>query len=560
LIWSDEFEYEGAPEPLKWGYDIGGNGWGNNELQNYTNSRENSYIEDGKLFIHAKKVNGNWTSARLITKGKGDFLYGRIEISAKLPTGKGTWPAIWTLPTNWEYGGWPNSGEIDIMEHVGYDQNNIHGTVHTGAYNHSKGTQKGASKYISTASSEFHTYAVEWYEEEILFFIDDDHYFTFENEHKTTQEWPFDKAQHLLLNIAIGGNWGGAQGIDPNLEEAIMEIEYVRVYNNAPAKPIIEGPNLITSNSEASFSIAIPEDYYYNWIVPADATIIDGQGTSTVSIQFGDENGSVTVEMQSDCDTISSDPFEVIVTSNENTFTLPNFDADGNLLWEVEESTNNVVSIEKSSSNEVKVIFDVQSPANNPSIIYHFDSPFNFSAFKRMVFIMKANQSKTPSNMRIDLLDKSNAIDFENLFTINQFNTNDEFNSYAHNFNPDADNCDLENIKSIRLYFNFSGYGEKGSGEFTFAPIEMKNYKTDINSNSIPKTELWPNPTTDKVHVNNSNYSLLELYNANGRKVLSSPIEPQKTATFSLNNLDNGLYLLLLKKGNEKKVLKFIKK
>ena len=232
-IWADEFNYTGQPDPNKWGYDIGGTGWGNNELQYYTNNASNASVADGILKITARResVEGKeYTSARLVTKNKGDFLYGRFEIKAKLPTGLGTWPAIWMLPTDWAYGGWPRSGEIDIMEHVGYDQNNVHITVHTEAYNHAKNTQKGKSKIIETASSAFHLYRVDWTPYAIRGYIDDAPVFEFKNDGKGIDSWPFDKRFHLLLNIAVGGNWGGAKGVDPSVFPQSMEVDYVRVY------------------------------------------------------------------------------------------------------------------------------------------------------------------------------------------------------------------------------------------------------------------------------------------------------------------------------------------
>jgi beta-glucanase (GH16 family) len=230
LVWQDDFEYTGAPDNEKWGYDTGGHGWGNQELQFYSNTRTNSYVEDGKLTIKARKLGDQWTSARLVTKGKGDWLYGRIEVKAKLPEGRGTWPAIWMLPTDWAYGGWPKSGEIDIMEHVGYDFGTVHGTIHTEAFNHSIGTQLGKSIDVENVSTEFHVYAIDWTEEEIVWYVDGEEYYRIENPKKSYKEWPFDKRFHLILNIAIGGTWGGAQGIDPNLNEATMEVDYVRVY------------------------------------------------------------------------------------------------------------------------------------------------------------------------------------------------------------------------------------------------------------------------------------------------------------------------------------------
>ncbi len=232
-VWSDEFSANGAPDPAKWDYDIGGGGWGNNELQYYTNSTNNAFIANGILYIKAIKefFNGrNYTSARLVTRNKGDFLYGRIEVSAKLPHGRGTWPAIWMLPTDWAYGAWPNSGEIDIMEHVGYDSTRVHFSVHTQAYNHIIGTQKTTNRIIPTAMTEFHKYRVDWTPYAVRGYFDDQFMFEFINEGKGSSYWPFDKKLHLLLNLAIGGNWGGVNGVDENIFPATYEIDYVRVY------------------------------------------------------------------------------------------------------------------------------------------------------------------------------------------------------------------------------------------------------------------------------------------------------------------------------------------
>lgn len=233
LVWSDEFDYEGFPNQNKWTYDIGGHGWGNNELQYYTEKDpDNVKVENGHLIITARKENykeNTYTSCKLTTKGKEEWQYGRIEVRAKLPSGKGSWPAIWMLP-NVEELDWPHDGEIDIMEHVGFDPGRIHGTVHTEAYNHTKGTQKGMQILVEDAQQEFHEYAIEWTSEKIDWFLDDQKYHTFENEHTGNATWPFDKPFYLILNLAVGGNWGGAQGVDENIWPQSMEIDYVRVY------------------------------------------------------------------------------------------------------------------------------------------------------------------------------------------------------------------------------------------------------------------------------------------------------------------------------------------
>lgn len=238
LVWSDEFDYTGLPDATKWGYDVGDHGWGNKELQNYTARRkENARVEDGRLIIEARRDGSKYSSARLVSKDKGDWTYGRFEVRAKLPSGRGTWPAIWMLPTLKSYGegGWPDNGEIDIMEHVGFDPDVVHGSAHTKAYYHSIGTQKTGKTTVPASRTEFNVYAVEWTPDDIRWYVNDKHYFTFKNERRTNatagyKEWPFDKPFHLILNVAVGGTWGGAQGIDDSIWPQRMEVDYVRVY------------------------------------------------------------------------------------------------------------------------------------------------------------------------------------------------------------------------------------------------------------------------------------------------------------------------------------------
>ncbi len=236
LVWSDEFDYTGLPDASKWSYDTDGNatGWGNNESQYYTSGRlENAEVKDGFLNITARKeeyAGFSYTSARLRTSGKGDWLYGRVEVRAKLPDGRGMWPAIWMLPTDWAYGGWPASGEIDIMENVGYDPYKIVASAHTESYNHTIGTQKSATRTVQSCYTDFHIYELQWDSNEYRIYVDKMLLFTFKNEGTGYKVWPFDKRFHLLLNVAVGGNWGGQQGIDDSIFPRTMVIDYVRVY------------------------------------------------------------------------------------------------------------------------------------------------------------------------------------------------------------------------------------------------------------------------------------------------------------------------------------------
>lgn len=232
LVWRDEFDYSGAPAGNLWDYDLGAGGWGNNELQTYTNNRVNSNVANGVLTIKAVKDGaGSWSSARLVSRNKGDWTYGYYEVRAKLPVGRGTWPAIWMLPTDRVYGSWPKSGEIDIMEHVGYDQDVIHTTIHTEAYNHMIGTQKVRYARVNGVSTDFHTYGILWEPQKITWYVDGQEFFSVSRAAGDGwAQWPFDQRFHLLLNVAMGGNWGGAMGMDPALTSAAMDIDYVRIY------------------------------------------------------------------------------------------------------------------------------------------------------------------------------------------------------------------------------------------------------------------------------------------------------------------------------------------
>lgn len=234
LMWSDEFNYNGLPDDSKWSYDVGGSGWGNNEAQYYTNARlQNSEVKDGYLHITAIKEDfegKKYTSARLVTRTKGDWLYGRFVVRAKLPKGTGMWPAIWMLPTDWAYGGHPASGEIDIMENLGYIPYWIAATFHTQLYTYKLLTYKQEIINISDCYSEFHNYILEWEPSECRVYVDSKLYNTFKNDGAGFQTWPFDKRFHLLLNVAVGGTFGGPQGIDDSIFPQSMVVDYVRVY------------------------------------------------------------------------------------------------------------------------------------------------------------------------------------------------------------------------------------------------------------------------------------------------------------------------------------------
>lgn len=237
LVWADEFNTGDAPDLTKWSYDTFRNkdGWFNEELQYYAdNRRENARLEDGKLIIEAHKEDlshfpdwggQKYSSTRLLSRGKGEWAYGFYDIRAKLPCGVGHWPAIWLLGT----GNWPDSGEIDIMEAVGYEPTLIYAHLHT-RYSIDNGVKQGDQIVVMDYCSAFHNYQVEWTPDYLEFYVDGTPYYRFDKPSDDPKKWPFDGKHFMILNVAIGGTWGGQKGVDDTRFPARMEVDYVRVY------------------------------------------------------------------------------------------------------------------------------------------------------------------------------------------------------------------------------------------------------------------------------------------------------------------------------------------
>ena len=231
LVWSDEFNYKGKPDPTKWDFETGGGGWGNDELENYTDRIENSRVQNGHLIIELRKEDfeaEHYTSARMRSKGPG-WTYGKMVVRAKLPRGAGTWPAIWMMPHEATYGDqlWPDNGEMDIMEHVGRDPKQILGCFYTKNFNWTIDTGKTVYTPVHRAESQFHVYSLEWTAEQVSLAVDGKTYNVFKNPHTNWADWPFDKNFFLIMNLALGG-FGG--DVDETIFPQKLLVDYVRVY------------------------------------------------------------------------------------------------------------------------------------------------------------------------------------------------------------------------------------------------------------------------------------------------------------------------------------------
>ncbi|KYP15042.1 glycoside hydrolase family 16 protein [Flavihumibacter sp. CACIAM 22H1] len=231
LVWSDEFTQPGMPDPKKWAYEIGANGWGNKEKQEYTRAdSKTASVRNGSLFITAyKSAEGNYYSSRLVTRGLASWRFGRIEIRARLPKGRGIGAAIWMLPADDAYGDWPASGEIDLMEFIGTQPDSIFTGLHMDAYNQELGNQKRKGHFLPMNWQDFHVYALEWLDDHIYFKIDGNIVYRFKKEKDEMEVWPFDQPFYLILNVAVGGLTNGDKGIDDSIFPQSMEIDYIRV-------------------------------------------------------------------------------------------------------------------------------------------------------------------------------------------------------------------------------------------------------------------------------------------------------------------------------------------
>ncbi len=278
LVWSDEFDYTGSPDPAKWDHDLGAGGWGNQEAQYYTARPENVRVNGDHLIIEARAESfsgSNYTSARITTRDRASWTYGRIEARAQLPAGVGSWSAIWMLSEESPYGIWPASGEIDIAEHVGKDQGRVHSSLHLKNRNSPLGNNPTGSMEPGFVSTSFHIYAVEWEPRQIRFYVDDqlvdlrvpgtNQIGEYQNPQQGWAEWPFDQPFHVLLNVAVGGQWGGPT-IDAAAFPTQMLVDYVRVYEDAGTLPEVTlGP--VPASIEAGGSL----------MLSAHATDPDGQ-------------------------------------------------------------------------------------------------------------------------------------------------------------------------------------------------------------------------------------------------------------------------------------------
>lgn len=558
LVWSDEFDYTGLPAASKWTCEEGGNGWGNNELQYYTMNRtQNARVENGVLIIEALKESysgRDYTSARLVSTNKGDWLYGRIEARAKVPGGKGTWPAIWLLPTDWAYGNWPSSGEIDIMEHVGYDPTHIFGTAHTAVYNSPMGTQKGSSVTGSDWETAFHVYAIEWSPTRIDFIVDDTKYYTFNNE-GGWQKWPFDQRFHCILNLAIGGSWGGAQGVDPSIFPKRMEIDYVRVYQTADLK--ITGPAYLEPGQTARYQATRFTDAVYEWHIPADAEITSGARTSGITVKWGTVEGDISCTVTIGSNTIYAANFiKTVAVPAENTFWFGNL-TDGNTS-DLVANTSDGSTYEFSESNEsLKVVYTTVTPGSWPKFELSLPRPVNLKNHPYCVINLKTFNLSHSVSLRFDFAD-INGVETNATPVFRPTIIEDgRFHTYQNNYTGKwlssspaiGQTVDSTRIIKLTTYINGGVLGQANKTDSIW--IESIRFLTSpltsVEQLQIPDfgIHLFPNPVTDRLTITSDEIiQEIEVFDIRGMRVKKLSDVNSTSTDINTGDLPSGEYLM----------------
>lgn len=579
LIWSDEFDGSAVDE-TKWsfqngdGCDLGPNlcGWGNNELQWYQPA--NAVVSDGVLKLIAKRENVNnrfYTSARLRSKDKGDWTYGRFEARMKLPKGKGLWPAFWMLSTDEKYGGWPKSGEIDIAELIGSEPAAVHGTIHYGLEwpnNQSKGVTFNLKQEIF--NDNFHTFAVEWENGRIRWYVDDFLYSTKTKSDIAPYQWPFDQDFHLLLNLAVGGNWPGSPDGSTVFPQA-LEVDYVRVYDGY--FPSINGEREVAQFAKnVSYYVGnAPAGATFAWTVPEGATIVSGQGTNAIKVDWGQNTGDVVATVTSDCgsrelrltvapapvflpaltlENFDSVPAKVTYTSSTGTFV----DDTANPAANEVNSSDLCGKYQRNASQQYDVFVYQTSALGNANVFtegtrkffldVYTDAPTNTEVLLQLEQSSRATPTNYPTGRhsrytaRTTKRNEWERLEFELLDRPDPSTPGTAVNQIIFLFASNSSNG------STYYFDNFEIY-EKAipTGIGAFGPRKAASLR------------LFPNPAGSYLQISNTGRTpviQVEIFDLQGRSLRREPVSLPAEATqeLKIGELPSGTYLLRVLRDN----------
>ncbi|MEM9887975.1 MAG: family 16 glycosylhydrolase [Bacteroidota bacterium] len=567
LVWADEFEGNNL-DGSKWSHQTGDGcpnlcGWGNNELQWY--KRENTVVEDGKLKIIAKREQAgdkNYTSSRIRSINKGDWKYGRFEASIKLPKGQGIWPAFWMLPTDEVYGGWPQSGEIDIVEMIGKEPATAHGTIHFGnAWPNNRSSGAAYELLEGILNDEFHEFAIEWEENEIRWFVDDYLYATKNRSDVAPARWPFDQDFHFLLNVAVGGNWPGSPNTSTPFPQN-MEVEYVRVYDGFST--YITGKREVAALSENLVYTVhnTSENATIDWKVPEGVQILEGQGTPDLRVNWGTVSGEIEVEITDDCGK-QNIVLEVAAGSAiARDFSFENFDETARVQLnftsgDFEDEANNPDTEGINASNLVgkykrnaAALFDI--------IVYQINdlgNVFEYINGTKKFYLDLYTDAPIGTTVLLQLED-SRLVQSDNYprgrhsrFEVTTSKQN-EWERFEFQF-KDRPDVNVSNTRVDQFVLLFASNTNSGDTFIfdnfdSYAPVNVSTKEIAPLSDSI--FQIAPNPANNYITLNNlsskfiKDWQILD-YSGNLILIIDRPLAPKETIKTNFL-LPNGTYIL----------------
>jgi beta-glucanase (GH16 family) len=533
LVWSDEFD--GSTLDLsKWTAEMPNASPGNAELQQYTDRSQNIQVAAGTLKIIALQesfLGYNYTSGRINSKNQGDWLYGKMEARIKLPTAVGMWPAFWMLPTDNVYGIWPKSGEMDIMELIGIQPNITYGTIHTNNGNNVQTFGTWHTLPTGIFSDDFHVFSMEWAPNRVKIYLDGILYFDKTNVDLAPYPWVFDKRFHLILNLAVGGSWGGNPTAATSFPQ-IMTVDYVRVYQKTN-QIAVTGKLLVEPNAtNVIYSVPNVAGTTYQWSVSgAGNVIVSGQNTNQILVNFLNTNGIVSVDLTDNCSQSATAVANISVSAN--LWSNYNFEQNYN-FWETRPAYNAAVDFNIMNANAAEGIksacVQVNTAGANPWDYQLSRTNLNLLGGTNYTLSFKA---KSDANKTIPI----SFIRSDNYATIagRTINLTTYWQSFSMTFTPTTTVANaMFNLDIAAAIGNFC------FDDFMFARTQNLGFE-NADSESLELSVL-PNPTKNSVKIDLKNRELkTQLFDLQGRLIFENETAP---AEIDLSNFQNGVYIL----------------
>ncbi len=585
LVWADEFNTT-VLDASKWTAENGGGGWGNGELQYY--KAANATVSTGTLKITAKKERvqaNNYTSARIKTYLKGDWTYGRFEARIKLPKGAGLWPAFWMMPTDSYYGTWPKSGEIDISELVGSKPTNSFGTLHygTSSTNHQ---YKSADFFLNsgTFADAFHNFAIEWQAGVIKWYVDDNLYSTITTADIAPNAWPFDKRFYIILNLAVGGTLGGA--VNNTIFPCTMEVDYVRVYAGSAAT--ISGKRVVLNQAQGeSYTVAnAPAGSSYAWTVPAGATIVSGQGTSSLKVNWANtsSSGNVTCAVSAACGNSNLAMNVYVEPAYTYGFSFVNFDAAGLATYSTSNGAYSSVSNPSPTGINTSALcgkYTRNSSVQYDYILYNTTAITNAAEYKnksRKFYLDVYTAAPIGTPIIIQLENSSTA-------TSSNYPTgrNSRYTAYTGKQNqwerlvfslldvpdPSASDAGVNRLLVLINSNTFTGatYYIDNLDAYTVGaamfrgPGATPSPVAIVSDDAGTTTAIYPNPAANELRITNlESNSTIGIFNNLGQLIRSYDVKQVGNTVIKIADLAEGNYFVRIHSNNKTENFRFIKR